>query len=169
MERNKDISGQLAETVREAAAHNTALAIVGGGTKTFYGLPSAGQQLDVGGHCGIVSYEPTELVITARAGTPARGHRNRAGGKNQMLGFEPPHFADRIEARGAGQGGPDGAFAENATLGGAIACGLSGPRRPWAGSARDFVLGTKILNGKGEILRFGGQVMKTSPVSMSRG
>ena len=70
MERNKDISGQLAETVREAAAHNTALAIVGGGTKTFYGLPSAGQRLDVGGHCGIVSYEPTELVITARAGTP---------------------------------------------------------------------------------------------------
>ena len=160
MERNKDISGQLAETVREAAAHNTALAIVGGGTKTFYGLPSAGQQLDVGGHCGIVSYEPTELVITARAGTPLADIETALAEKNQMLGFEPPHFADRIEARGAGQGGPDGAFAENATLGGAIACGLSGPRRPWAGSARDFVLGTKILNGKGEILRFGGQVMK---------
>ncbi|MEK7796937.1 MAG: glycolate oxidase subunit GlcE, partial [Pseudomonadota bacterium] len=131
-----------------------------GGTKTFYGLPSAGQQLDVGGHCGIVSYEPTELVITARAGTPLADIETALAEKNQMLGFEPPHFADRIEARGAGQGGPDGAFAENATLGGAIACDFSGPRRPWAGSARDFVLGTKILNGKGEILRFGGQVMK---------
>ena len=92
MERNKDISGQLAETVREAAAHNTALAIVGGGTKTFYGLPSAGQQLDVGGHCGIVSYEPTELVITARAGTPLADIETALAEKNQMLGFEPPHF-----------------------------------------------------------------------------
>lgn len=142
MERDKDISGQLVETVREAAAHNTALAIVGGGTKTFYGMPSAGQQLDVGGHRGIDSYEPTELVITARAGTPLADIETALAEKNQMLAFEPPHFA------------------ESATLGGAIACGFSGPRRPWAGSARDFVLGTKILNGKGEILRFGGQVMK---------
>ena len=92
MERDKDISGQLAETVREAAAHNTALAIVGGGTKTFYGLPCAGQQLDVGGHRGIVSYEPTELVITARAGTPLADIETALAEKNQMLGFEPPHF-----------------------------------------------------------------------------
>ena len=92
MERDKNISGQLAETVREAAAHNTALAIVGGGTKTFYGRPFAGQQLDVGGHRGIVSYEPTELVITARAGTPLADIETALAKKNQMLGFEPPYF-----------------------------------------------------------------------------
>ena len=175
MENGKDISGQLVETVREAAARNTALAIIGGGTKAFYGRQSNGQRLEVGDHRGIVSYEPTELVITARAGTPLADIETALAEKNQMLGFEPPHFADRIddcmdaggratqgavaEARGAGQGGPDGAFGA-ATLGGTIACGFSGPRRPWAGSARDFVLGAKILNGKGETLRFGGQVMK---------
>ena len=95
MERDKDISGQLAETVREAAAHNTALAIVSGGTKTFYGRQSDGQQLDVGGHRGIVSYEPTELVITARAGTPLADIETALTEKNQMLGFEPPHFGRR--------------------------------------------------------------------------
>lgn len=146
--------------MREAAAHNTALAIVGGGTKRFYGREADGQSLDIGGHRGILSYKPTELVVTARAGTPLVEIEAALAEQNQMLGFEPPHFADRIEARGAGQGGPDGAFGAAASLGGTIACGLSGPRRPWAGSARDFVLGTKILNGKGETLRFGGQVMK---------
>jgi glycolate oxidase FAD binding subunit len=142
MKRDRDISKSLAEAVQSAAEARTPLQITGGGTKKFYGLPGTGQQLDVGGHCGIVSYEPTELVITARAGTPLADIETALTEKNQMLAFEPPHFA------------------ENATLGGAIACGFSGPRRPWAGSARDFVLGTKILNGKGEILRFGGQVMK---------
>lgn len=160
VENGRDISGQLSETVREAAAHDTALAIVGGGTKRFYGRQTDGQPLAVAGHRGILAYEPTELVITARAGTPLAEIEAALAGRHQMLGFEPPHFADRIEARGAGQGGPDGAFGAAATLGGVIACGISGPRRPWAGSARDFVLGAKILNGKGEILRFGGQVMK---------
>ena len=142
MKRGRDISKTLAEAVRSAAAARTPLQITSGGTKTFYGRPSNGQRLDVGDHRGIVSYEPTELVITARAGTPLADIETALAGKNQMLAFEPPHLG------------------ENATLGGAIACGFSGPRRPWAGSARDFVLGTKILNGKGEILRFGGQVMK---------
>ena len=121
MENGKDISGQLVETVREAAARNTALAIIGGGTKAFYGRQSNGQRLEVGDHRGIVSYEPTELVITARAGTPLADIETALAEKNQMLGFEPPHFADRIddcmdaggratqgavaEARGAGQGG----------------------------------------------------------------
>src|SRR3989344_4901829 len=143
MKQDQDISKTLAEAVQSAAAAaRTPLQITGGGTKAFYGLPSAGQRLDVGSHRGILSYEPTELVITARAGTPRADIEPALAEKNQMLAFEPPHLG------------------ENATLGGAIACGFSGPRRPWAGSARDFVLGTKILNGKGEILRFGGQVMK---------
>lgn len=142
MKQDQDISKTLAEAVQSAAAARTPLQITGGGTKAFYGLPSAGQQLGVGGHRGIVSYEPTELVITARAGTPLADIETALAEKNQMLAFEPPHYG------------------ASATLGGTIACGFSGPRRPWAGSARDFVLGTKILNGNGEILRFGGQVMK---------
>lgn len=137
-----DISGQLAETVQTAAHGGSAVNIVGSGTKKFYGRLTDGQTLDVGAHQGIVSYEPTELVITARAGTRLSEVEAALAEKNQMLAFEPPYFG------------------ENATLGGSIACGFSGPRRPFVGAARDFVLGTKILNGKGEILSFGGQVMK---------
>lgn len=91
---------------------------------------------------GIVSYDPTELVITARAGTRLREIKDTLAGHGQMLAFEPPGFG------------------ESATLGGTIACGFSGPRRPYAGAARDFVLGLKCINGCGEILKFGGQVMK---------
>lgn len=91
---------------------------------------------------GVISYEPTELVITAYAGTTLKEINETLSGKQQMLAFEPP------------------AFGEQATIGGTVACGLSGPRRPYAGSARDFMLGMKCLNGKGEILTFGGQVMK---------
>ncbi len=137
-----DIEQTLQEAVRAAFAAGTPLAIRGSGTKRFYTGSAAGTPLDVTGHRGIVSYEPTELVITARAGTPLAEIEATLAGKNQMLGFEPPRF------------GPA------ATLGGTIACNLSGPRRPYAGSARDFVLGTKIINGKGEVLKFGGQVMK---------
>ena len=160
MVHDADISTELQEAVHTAAARGTALRIAGGGTKDFYGRRTNGQPLYVSRHRGILAYEPTELVITARAGTPLAEVEAALAEKNQMLGFEPPHFADRIEARGAGQGGPGGAFGATATLGGAIACGLSGPRRPWAGAARDFVLGAKILNGRGKCLRFGGQVMK---------
>ncbi|WP_372522674.1 glycolate oxidase subunit GlcE [Sulfuricaulis sp.] len=142
MKSDADIGRALQDEVRAAAASHTALAIAGGGTKTFYTGTLQGKPLTVTGHRGIVSYEPTELVVTARAGTPLAEIEAALSEKWQMLGFEPPHFG------------------EAATLGGTIACGFSGPRRPYAGSARDFVLGTKIINGKGEILKFGGEVMK---------
>ncbi|MBI3574191.1 MAG: glycolate oxidase subunit GlcE [Gammaproteobacteria bacterium] len=142
MTHDNDISRQLAEAVKAAAQKHTPLAIAGSGSKSFYAGKPEGEPLDVTGHRGIVSYEPTELVVTARAGTPLAEIEAALSEKGQMLGFEPPWF-------GAA-----------ATLGGAIACGFSGPRRPYAGSARDFVLGTKIINGKGEILKFGGEVMK---------
>jgi glycolate oxidase FAD binding subunit len=139
---DNDISRQLAEAVQAASATRTSLAICGNGTKRFYAGDIAGERLDVTGHRGIVSYEPTELVITARAGTPLAEIEATLAEREQMLGFEPPHFGAQ------------------ATLGGTIACGLSGPRRPYAGAARDFVLGVRILNGRGESLAFGGQVMK---------
>ena len=142
MTRDNDISQQLAEAVKAAAAAHTPLAIRGSGTKRFYTGELRGEPLDVTGHRGIVSYEPTELVIAARAGTPLAEVEAVLADKGQMLGFEPPYFG------------------ETATLGGTIACGFSGPRRPYAGSARDFVLGTRIINGRGEILKFGGEVMK---------
>ncbi len=142
MHSDADISQQLREVVTSAAASHTALAIVGAGTKTFYSGTPQGKSLAINSHRGIVSYEPTELVITARAGTPLGDIESALADKGQLLGFEPPYFG------------------RAATLGGTIACGFSGPRRPYAGSARDFVLGTKIINGKGEILKFGGEVMK---------
>jgi len=142
MNNDNDIAEQLAQAVRNAAAAHTPLAIHGSGSKRFYTGAIEGAPLDVTGHRGVVSYEPTELVITARAGSPLAEIEALLAQHNQMLAFEPPYF------------GP------NATLGGAIACGFSGPRRPYAGAARDFVLGVKIINGKGEILKFGGQVMK---------
>jgi glycolate oxidase FAD binding subunit len=142
MARDTDIGTELQEAVRAAAARGAALHIRGGGTKDFYGRRTNGQPLDVRKHRGILAHEPTELVITARAGTPLAEIEAALAEENQMLAFEPPRFG------------------ATATLGGTIACGLSGPRRPWAGSARDFVLGAKILNGRGEFLRFGGQVMK---------
>ena len=118
------------------------LAIHGGGSKAFYGRQVSGTALNVRNHCGIVNYEPTELVLTARAGTPLAEINEALADKGQMLPFEPPDF--------------DGV----ATLGGAISTGLSGPRRPWAGSARDLVLGTRLINGQGEHNRYGGEVMK---------
>lgn len=139
---DNDIAQQLAESVRQAAGAHLPLAIRGSGSKRFLTGESAGETLDVTGHRGIVNYEPTELVLTARAGTPLAEIETVLAEKNQMLAFEPPRFGER------------------ATLGGTIACNLSGPRRPWAGAARDFVLGTRIINGQGEILRFGGEVMK---------
>jgi glycolate oxidase FAD binding subunit len=138
----EDRGAELQERVRLAAAQVTPLSIAGGDSKAFYGRVPTGERLEVCGHRGIVSYEPTELVITARAGTPLSDIEQTLAEQHQMLAFEPPHFA----------GG--------ATLGGTIACNLSGPRRPYCGAARDSVLGTRIINGKGEILRFGGEVMK---------
>lgn len=137
-----DTSTTVQDIVRSAASNATPLCIVGSGSKTFYGRATDGQPLQLNAHRGIVDYEPSELVITARAGTPLTEIEAALAEHDQMLGFEPPHF-------GAG-----------ATLGGTLACGLSGPRRPYAGAARDFVLGMKIINGSGELLSFGGQVMK---------
>lgn len=137
-----DLSQHLREAVLQAAAEKSPVRIVGGNSKAFYGRVVQGRPLDLAGHCGIVDYEPTELVITARAGTPLREIEAALAERGQMLAFEPPYFV------------------ETATLGGTVACGLSGPRRPYTGAVRDFVLGIKLLNGKGEILKFGGQVMK---------
>lgn len=142
MTQDNDISQKLAEAVKAAAAAHAPLAICGSGTKRFYAGDIEGEKLDVTGHRGIISYEPTELVVTARAGTQLAEVEAALAEKGQMLGFEPPYFG------------------ATATLGGAIACGFSGPRRPYAGSARDFVLGARIVNGRGEILHFGGEVMK---------
>jgi glycolate oxidase FAD binding subunit len=132
----------IAEKIRAAGARLTPLVVRGGGTKDFLGRRTEGEILDVSALRGIVHYEPTELVITARAGTPLAEIETVLAECGQMLGFEPPRF------------GP------TATLGGTIACGLSGPARPFRGAARDFVLGAKIVNGEGQVLRFGGEVMK---------
>jgi len=139
---NNDISHQLQQQIAEAYSSNSPLNICGGGSKDFYGRKIQGDNINITGHSGIISYEPTELVITARAGTPLSEIENALDEKGQMLGFEPPHFAD------------------TATLGGTIACNLSGPRRAYRGAARDYVLGSTIINGKAEQLHFGGEVMK---------
>ena len=139
---DNDQTKELQDAVARAAAAGTSLRIHGGGTKSFYGRATTGERLDVSAHRGVVSYEPTELVITARAGTPLKEVEVILAESGQMLPFEPPHFG------------------EAATLGGAVASGLSGPARPYAGSVRDFVLGVVCINGKGERLSFGGQVMK---------
>jgi glycolate oxidase FAD binding subunit len=137
-----DAVAGYAETIRAAAAAGRALRLRGGGTKDFYGQISAGEILDTRGHAGIVAYEPTELVVTARCGTPLADLEAALAAAGQMLAFEPPHF------------GP------GATVGGAVAAGLSGPRRAAAGALRDFVLGVRIVDGRGHDLTFGGQVMK---------
>ena len=137
-----DLIGPLRERVRAAAAAATPLAITGGGTKDFLGRITQAEPLRVSGHRGIVTYEPTELVLSARGGTPLAEVNAALSEQGQTLAFEPPGFGD------------------SATVGGTIAAGLSGPARPYAGSARDFVLGTRVLNGRGEALRFGGEVMK---------
>jgi glycolate oxidase FAD binding subunit len=133
---------RLQETIRDAAATQRPLLIRGGGSKDFYGNAPHGEPLDTRGHAGIVAYEPTELVVTARCGTLLSDLQEVLSEKGQFLSFEPPSF------------GP------GATLGGCVAAGLSGPRRAAAGSVRDAMLGAKIVDGRGQLLSFGGQVMK---------
>ncbi len=130
------------ERIREAAAKGQPQCIRGGGTKTFYGGPEVGVPILTGAYRGIVSYAPSELVVTVRAGTPLAELEAVLATENQMLAFEPPHFA----------GG--------ATVGGCVAAGLAGPRRAAVGGVRDFVLGATLLDGRGDVLRFGGEVMK---------
>jgi glycolate oxidase FAD binding subunit len=137
-----DIVAQWSERIRAATAEERPLRLRGSGSKDWYGQTLQGEILDTRAYRGIVSYDPAELVITARSGTPLMEIEAALAEHKQMLAFEPPHF-------GAG-----------ATLGGAIASGLAGPRRASAGAARDFVLGVTLMNGQGEILRFGGQVVK---------
>ena len=138
--------GRIADRVRAAAKGDGGLRLRGGGTKDFYGGPLSGEVLDLREYAGVVTYEPTELVITARCGTPLAELEAVLAAQKQMLPFEPPHF-------GAG-----------ATLGGCVAAGLAGPRRAanglYYGSVRDYVLGCTLMDGRGEALRFGGQVMK---------
>jgi glycolate dehydrogenase FAD-binding subunit len=136
---------KLSETVREAGRSKRALRLRAGGTKDFYGQALEGEVLDTRGYSGIVAYEPSELVITARCGAKLGEIETAMSEQRQMLAFEPPHFAQ---------------FGSGATLGGMVAAGLSGPRRQASGALRDFVLGVKIMDGRGEVLSFGGRVMK---------
>jgi glycolate oxidase FAD binding subunit len=159
-----DLTEQLRERVLAAAVDKQPLRIRGGGSKDFYGNTPAGELLETTGHSGIVAYEPTELVVTARAGTRLADLEAALAEKGQMLAFEPPHFSaapvGRALARQATADVGLKADLQGATIGGCVAAGLSGPRRATAGAVRDFVLGVKLLDGKGEILNFGGQVMK---------
>lgn len=141
-EHDIDDSGALLEQVNQALQDATPLRIQGSNSKAFLGRITAGEVLDTRSHRGIVSYDPTELVITARCGTPLAELAQVLDEAQQMLPCEPPAFGD------------------GATVGGMIASGLSGPRRPWSGSVRDFVLGTRVITGLGKHLRFGGEVMK---------
>jgi glycolate oxidase FAD binding subunit len=133
---------RLVDQVNSARAREAPLDIRGGGSKGFYGEPAVGDPLDLTALSGITSYEPTELVVTVRAGTPLRDLEAALQEHGQCLPFEPPRFAS---------GG---------TVGGMVAAGLSGPARSASGSVRDHVLGVTLLNGRGEILTFGGQVAK---------
>jgi glycolate oxidase FAD binding subunit len=133
---------QFRDRIMSATRSGTALRIRGNGTKDWYGQELNGELLDTTAYSGIIAYDPTELVITARAGTNLREIGKALAEKKQMLAFEPPRY--------------DGM----ATIGGIVASGLSGPRRQAVGSVRDFVLGTVLMDGKGETLHFGGQVMK---------
>ncbi|MCM2568061.1 glycolate oxidase subunit GlcE [Janthinobacterium kumbetense] len=136
------IAEQFRQQILAASAAGRPLRLRGGGTKDWYGQQLAGEVLDTRAYAGIIDYEPTELVITARCGTPLADIEAALAARNQMLAFEPPHF------------GP------GATVGGVVASALSGPRRASAGALRDFVLGAVLMDGHGERLAFGGQVMK---------
>ena len=139
----------LIERVQQARASRGTLCIRGRGTKDFYGDAPRGEPLDMAVLSGISSYEPTELVVTVRAGTPLAELEAVLAERGQCLAFEPPRFED--PAQPGVRGG---------SVGGMVAAGLSGPSRAAVGSVRDHVLGATLLNGKAEVLSFGGQVMK---------
>ena len=132
----------LQEQVRAAAAERRPLCIVGGNSKRHLGRETEGEPVEMGTYSGVVDYQPAELVVTARAGTTISELQAVLAERHQVLACEPP------------------AFGGKATVGGTLACNLSGPSRPWLGSIRDHVLGVRLINGRGEHLRFGGAVMK---------
>lgn len=132
----------LQQQIKQSVANATKLQICGGGSKSFYGNPSEGEILDVSVHSGVIDYDPAELVITLRGGCKLVEVEALLAEQGQMLGFEPPRFSDQ------------------ATIGGTVAAGLAGPRRAFAGGIRDFILGVKVLDGRGEVLNFGGRVIK---------
>ena len=137
-----DISLELQQSVKDAISNHSPIYIHGGNSKLFYGNTVDANPLDVSKHTGIIDYDPTELCITVRAGTLLSDVEKVLEAENQILPFEPPQYTP------------------NTTIGGALATGISGPRRAYTGSARDAILGVKIINGEGEIVSFGGQVMK---------
>ncbi len=139
---NKDNTAILTSKIEHAYNSKKPLNIVAGNSKKFYGRNINYEKLDISCHSGIINYEPSELVITVRSGTTLSEINQELDKNNQILAFEPPQFN------------------ANTTIGGTIACGLSGSARPFIGSARDFMLGCRIINGKGENLRFGGEVLK---------
>ncbi|MBK8072565.1 MAG: glycolate oxidase subunit GlcE [Ramlibacter sp.] len=134
------------DRIRAAAASGTPLRFRGGGTKDFFGESLQGELLETAPLAGITSYEPSELVVTVRAGTPLAELEAVLAEKGQCLPFEPPHYG--------------GAAGSEATVGGMVAAGLSGPARATVGAVRDYVLGLSMINGRAEPLTFGGQVMK---------
>lgn len=142
MMQDNDQTRNIQQCVAQAVASKTLLNIVGGASKSFYGKTIQGNTLAINMHQGIVNYHPSELVMTARTGTLLSDIEQTLAEHGQMLAFDPPYFSS------------------SATLGGTIACGISGARRPFTGSVRDFVLGCKMINGNADVLSFGGEVMK---------
>jgi len=138
----KNITNSLLEQVANAVNHKAPLHIFGGHSKSFYGNHIESEAINTAEHTGIIEYQPSELVVTVRSGTKLNELEAELKSNKQMLAFEPPQHNG------------------NTTIGGVIACGMSGPRRVACGSARDFMLGTTLINGKAEKLKFGGQVMK---------
>ncbi len=139
---DRDDSERLLAAVRQAVATDQPLAIQGAGSKGFLGTPLQGRLLSTLDHCGVIDYRPEELVVQVRSGTLLTDLNALLDRYAQMLPFEPPMFGGR------------------GTIGGAVAAGLAGPGRPWRGSVRDSVLGIEMVNGRGERLNFGGQVIK---------
>jgi len=137
-----NLENELQAQIEAMSATGSPVKIVGGNTKSFYGREVDAMDIHVGAHSGIIDYDPAELVITLRAGCKLKEVESLLAEKGQMFGFEPPYFGD------------------DATIGGIVASGLTGPRRAFSGAIRDFILGVKLLNGRGEIVNFGGRVIK---------
>jgi glycolate oxidase FAD binding subunit len=148
----------LTDRIRAAHADGTALRIRGGGSKDFYGERLQGEILDTRAYNGIVSYEPSELVVTVNAGTPLAELEAALAAQGQCLPFEPPRFVVRFDSDRTASVATQAS--NRATVGGMVAAGLSGPARASVGSVRDYVLGVQMVNGMGEQLTFGGTVMK---------